>query len=152
MRQADPNESLTLRPFENLLTTSLFTDFQIVCKDRELPVHRAILHTYSPVFATMLQNQMYEVNSNKVIVDDIEGSVMAKMLLFIYAGKVELRREVDKKLLYAADKYEVNDLKKILVDSMCLNLNMKNVFEILDLAGRYDEDKLLRNCITLIRL
>ena len=53
---------------------------------------------------------MREAKTGVVVVQDIEGKTMEKLLEFIYTGKIE---EIDnqlERLLYAADKYEVQDL------------------------------------------
>ena len=53
---------------------------------------------------------MSEAKTGVVVLQDIEGKTMEKMLEFIYTGKIE---EIDnqlERLLYAADKYEVQDL------------------------------------------
>ena len=53
---------------------------------------------------------MREAKTGVVVLQDIEGKTMEKLLEFIYTGKIE---EIDnqlERLLYAADKYEVQDL------------------------------------------
>lgn len=142
-----------LRPFDNLLNSAFFSDFSIVCNDREIPVHRVILYTFSPTFFKMLQDQMTISNSNKVIIDDIDGKVVSKILQYIYTGQLETLQGVnDKELLYGADKFEITNLKKKIINSISLQLNMKNVFETLQLADRYNEEVLMRNCIVLIKM
>ena len=53
---------------------------------------------------------MREAKTGVVVVQDIEGKTMEKLLEFIYTGKIEEMDDQLERLLYAADKYEVQDL------------------------------------------
>lgn len=71
---------------------------------------------------------------------------------YIYSGKTDKLRGTDEKvLLDACDKFQIKDLKKEIIDSMSAQINMKNVFETLELASNYDEDILLKNCVVFIK-
>ena len=53
---------------------------------------------------------MREAKTGVVVLQDIEGKTMEKLLEFIYTGKIEEMDDQLERLLYAADKYEVQDL------------------------------------------
>ena len=58
----------------------------------------------------MLTSDMREAKTGVVVSQDIEGKTMEKLLEFIYTGKIEDIDNQLERLLYAADKYEVQDL------------------------------------------
>ena len=58
----------------------------------------------------MLTSDMREAKTSVVVLQDIEGKTMEKLLEFIYTGKIEDMDNQLERLLYAADKYEVQDL------------------------------------------
>ena len=58
----------------------------------------------------MLTSDMREAKTGVVVLQDIEGKTMEKLLEFIYTGKIEEMGDQLERLLYAADKYEVQDL------------------------------------------
>ena len=58
----------------------------------------------------MLISDMREAKTGVVVLQDIEGKTMEKLLEFIYTGKIEEMDDQLERLLYAADKYEVQDL------------------------------------------
>lgn len=145
-------EILPPMPYQHLFNSSSHSDFKIICNDREIPSHQTVLYISSPVFAAMFEAEMAEVYTNQLNITDIDGKVVTEMLRFMYHGKVENIHELAKDLLYAAEKYELNELKKKCIDSLSLHVNMKNVFNLLTLADRFKSDILLRNCIGFIKL
>jgi hypothetical protein len=139
-------------PYQHLFNSSSHSDFKIICEDRVIPVHQAVLYLSSPVFAAMFEAEMNEVITNELKITEIEGKVVMEMLRFIYNGTIKNIHEIAKDLLYAAEKYELEGLKKKCIDSLSLHINLKNVFHILSLADRFGSDVLLKNCIGLIRI
>ena len=58
----------------------------------------------------MLTSDMREAKTGVVVLQDIEGKTMEKLLEFIYTGEIGEMDDQLERLLYAADKYEVQDL------------------------------------------
>lgn len=129
-----------------------FSDFKIICNDREIPAHRNVLKLMSPVFEAMLNSGMEESQKGEVTIDDIEGNVVFEMVRFMYTGEVENVKDYVKDLLDAAEKYGIEKLKEKCLESLSLYLNMKNVAETLTLADRYNADILIQNCVGLIKM
>jgi speckle-type POZ protein len=99
----------------------------------------------------MLESEMEEARTNEAKIDDIDGVVVMEMIRFMYTGEVQNMKDHVKELLYAAEKYELMELKKKCVESMSVYLNMKNVYETLTLADRFNADILLDNCVGLLK-
>lgn len=98
----------------------------------------------------MLQSKMID---NKVKIEDVKGDIFMKMLQYIYTGEYHTLPEIEEReLLSAAVKYKVYDLKKKIIESISVCLSVNNVFDIINLASRCNEDILFENCINFIRM
>ena len=58
----------------------------------------------------MLKADMEEAKTGVVDVVDVEEKTMEKVVEFIYSGEIEDMDDQLEKLLYAADKYEIQGL------------------------------------------
>ena len=53
---------------------------------RGFAAHRLVLASASPVFAKMLQCEMKEAQTRKILIEDVLPEVVAKALRFMYTG------------------------------------------------------------------
>lgn len=116
-----------------------FTDFEIVCEDRNLRCHRVVLAARSPVFRAMLLNDMEESSSAKVQPRDFTSQTMSLLLRFLYTGHLEPDL-VDKNaeaVFKAADYYEVTNLKQLCEAALMRKVTVGNMLEFLVLADMY---------------
>lgn len=142
-----------IRRYEDLYYTGEFSDFTIICSDdEEFPVHRCILSVNSDVLKTMMQSQMQESIENKLKVNDIDGLVMHKILLFMYTQEIDDINEHLEGLLYGAEKYQIQRLKDLCIDDMFENLNAGNAVEYFMLASLYDAERLKQLCLMYIQM
>lgn len=133
--------------------TKLLSDFTIICSDGiEIPVHRLILANFSPVLDAMFRSDMIETNNSVVKIEDMDGETMVEILRFIYTQDVKNLMELAPKILYGAEKYELDKLKKLCAASMIENLCIGNAVEYFLLADRHNIQDLLKCCINFIRL
>lgn len=97
---------------ENLFQTKEHCDIMVSDGKSKISAHKAILCARSPVFNIMFQQDMLENKNNEVVIDDIDFETLHDFLSFLYSGKVEkLSFNSAMSLYYAADKYEVQDLR-----------------------------------------
>merc|ERR1711990_183898 len=115
-----------------------FTDFEIVCEDRNLQCHKVVLAARSPVFRAMLLNDMEESTRARVEPKEFNSQTMSMLLKFLYTGSIE-QELLDKNaeaVFKAADYYEVTGLKKICEKKRQWKERLKEsghlVFEILE--------------------
>ena len=87
-----------------------------------------------------------------VKIGDINGETMTEILRFIYTTEVNNIKELAVKLLYGAEKYELNNLKKLCVTSMIENLSVENSLEYFILADKYNSNALLFRSAVFIKL
>ena len=120
---------------ENIFDAGKFTDVTIVCPGgTEFQCHKAILAGRSTVFEAMFTHEMKERRDNKVDIQDTDADTLREMLVYIYSNRVRNLEGKAAKLLVAAEKYNLRELKQICEDKLCLSLNEDNMLDLLILA------------------
>ena len=119
-----------------ILRDEKFPDVTIVCQGEEFPCHKAILAGRSSVFEAMFSHNMKEKMENKVVVEDIDADTLDGLLCFIYCGSTTSGKSA--KLLVAAEKYNLMDLKKLCEENLCVNITVENVLDRLELADLHN--------------
>ncbi|XP_065203933.1 speckle-type POZ protein-like [Planococcus citri] len=117
-----------------------FTDFTISVQGKDYPVHKIILASCSDYFAKMFKSGMKETAENRVEITDVDEVVMGKILSFIYTGKCE-NASTDNSvydLIAAADKYDLDHLKKLCEDSVYKSLSVESALNVLILADQFN--------------
>lgn len=122
------------------------TDFELLTSDHVIiKAHKAILAAHSPVFCTMLQTDMEEAKTGKVNIPDFDSKNMKELLRFIYCNEVENLTEIDRSLIFAAEKYQIEELKKVCIQSIIKSLTVENVIEALKMSELITKSELLLN-------
>lgn len=105
----------------------------------------------SPIFYGMLTADMKESRSNVVKVPE-DSIVMKEVLRFIYTGDdAENLSSIANELVFAAEKYQLEDLKQMCFASIINTLSTENVLQALlatDLLTK--SEKLKSKCIEMI--
>lgn len=99
----------------------------------------------------MLNSQITERKSNELYIEDVNGDTLKEMLRFIYAGKVENLEFVASDLLYAAEKYNLPELKSICADYLIEQLSAKTVFDDIILAEECKDEDLMEKCLEFMK-
>jgi len=84
-------------------------DFTIQCGGAALRAHRCILEAASPTFAAMFSNQMLEVQTSVLKIEDADEIDVESFLHFMYTGELESSAN-DCAVLRIADKYGMDSL------------------------------------------
>ncbi|GBM04997.1 Protein roadkill [Araneus ventricosus] len=120
-----------------------FCDVTLKAGDKEFGAHKNILSIRSPVFDSMFQNDMLEINTGVVNIPDVDAEILNMMLEYIYSDKFEdLRMENAMKLYQAADKYQILSLKDKCSSLLKSTLTTSNVFCVLAFADDHHDGKL----------
>ncbi|KAG8432286.1 hypothetical protein GDO86_016795 [Hymenochirus boettgeri] len=127
-----------------------FTDCSLFVEGREFRAHKSILAARSPVFSAMFEHPMQESRKNRVYIHDVDPDVFKEMMRFIYTGKVSHLDNIADKLLAAADKYALERLKVMCEESLCNNLTVENVADVLILADLHSAEQLKAQAIDFI--
>ncbi|CAL1267983.1 unnamed protein product [Larinioides sclopetarius] len=128
--------------FECLLKSNgaFFSDVNINCGTVSFQAHKSILCARSPVFAAMFTTKMKENQDNKVDITDLSPQIFKTLLTYIYSGKTgELSVQSAGELLFAADKYQLQDLKRVCCDYLKSYVSFENVLKTLVLGELHDK-------------
>ena len=88
-----------------LMSSSKYSDVDLVVDGREFKAHKLILQIRSPVFEAMFKYDTEESKNNRVVIDDIHPKVFKEFLKFLYTGdKYSLDMDYSDDLLVAAEK------------------------------------------------
>jgi hypothetical protein len=129
-----------------------FSDFTLLTSDQEpIYVHKNILSIRSPVFSAMVNSKMLEGISSQAMITDISSKAVKELIRFIYCGRVDNIDDVAEDLLYAADKYNLEDLKPLCACALAMKLDKSNVLESYIMAELHDLYNLKKDCQNLIR-
>ena len=64
-----------MKNYEMMYGDTKWSDFKIICKGRELSVHRFVLIAQCPMFSAMLEPHTKEAQTGQVEFEDIEYEV-----------------------------------------------------------------------------
>ena len=137
------------RDFESLLLNPMNADVIFLVENSRVFAHKIILAIRSPVFATIFQNDMKKRKTNEMKIVDMSSAVLCELLRFIYTGSYQCEK-LSEGLLYAANRYDLKDLKQICEDEMCKKLTVCNVVRLLIMSGLHQAKKLKRAAIFFI--
>jgi len=143
---------------EKLISSQELSDVQILCGDKLFHCHQVILSARSPVFRVMFQADMAEKKTKKVEVTDFHPDIVSELLTFIYTGQTPklTKRQTSKddtyalRLLQAAEKYQLDQLKSICVEMLCNNVDAKNCLHYLVTGYLYEGVDLKKSSLHFI--
>jgi len=136
----------------SLLLSSKNTDITFCFDDAKMAAHKVILSARAPYFANMFESGMVEVSSGEVHIKDVEPSVFAGVLHYLYSGVPPNNlAEIAMGLLVAADKYGLDDLKSLCEANVCDHLQANNVVDALIVADRTNCPNLRDKAKVLLR-
>jgi len=136
--------------FNFLLESGQFSDVTIKCEGVTISCHKVILGARSPVFNAMFIHNMTENQKKEIDILDLDIETVRDMLKYMYAGKIENLNTRSPRLLEAADKYQLSELKEICEEVLCLSLNVDTCLECLVLADLHNAKELKEACVKFV--
>ena len=125
-------------------------DVTITCGDESFECSKFMLMARSNVFKLMFQSNMQESQTNNVNIEDLKPPVVAEMLHYIHTGKAPKIDDYAQELLAAADRYQLDDLKRTCEENLISTLTVENMFDILILSYLVSADKLRKDVIKYV--
>jgi speckle-type POZ protein len=122
-----------IKDFADLFLNQTNCDVHFRLQGVVMGAHVVILTARSSVFAAMFQCDMEESKTKKVVIEDIEPEVFRQLLHYLYTGTCPFleMKSITRDLYVAADKYDIETLKKECVDILLAQLEMKNSIAML---------------------
>ena len=129
-----------LQNLKSLLEDEESSDVLLKVEDRVFRAHKNILKVRSPVFACMFKPHTIESSTGVVNIPDCSTAAFEIFLLYLYTGKADsITSDNVCNLYYAADKYQIDDLKAECVRFMTRNLSVDNFCEVITLSLQHSE-------------
>ncbi|XP_043479841.1 speckle-type POZ protein-like [Leptopilina heterotoma] len=135
---------------KKFLDNEEFKDVTFNVEDKKFTAHKIILASRSPVFAAMFKNKMKEELTSVAEINDIKPEIFQQMLNFIYTDRVENLEESAVELIDVAEKYQLENLKSMCINSLNDNLSLTTVSKTLGAAQLYSIELLKNKCFYFI--
>ena len=144
------------RHFGSLLSGAVGADVTFEVAGEMFAAHRCVLAARSSVFMAELFGPMKEKAMNCIEIQDMEARVFEAMLHFIYTDTMpDIDHEdafvITQHLLVAADRYDLERLKLICEDKLCMCIDTSTVATTLALAERHGCQGLKKVCFELLK-
>ncbi|KAI9562787.1 hypothetical protein GHT06_010242 [Daphnia sinensis] len=133
------------RRMTELLVQQTRCDVQFIFESgHRIGGHFTILSASSPVFEAMFTNDMVEAKTGQVFIADIEADIFKELLHYIYAGHTStpLTEPTAQSLYVAAEKYDIQDLRKECVDFLLFHIQLNNAIRLLIWAYIHSIDEI----------
>ncbi|XP_014227701.1 kelch-like protein 13 [Trichogramma pretiosum] len=121
--------------------------------EKEIPAHKIMLATASPVFKAMFNHDMLEKQSQIIDMIDVSYEAAVEMLRYIYTGDVgNDENSLTTELLAVSDKYQLDDLKYRCEKILSFQLSSYvNAVEMLKISDTYRGKYLKKKSVDFIR-
>ncbi|XBH76955.1 hypothetical protein VPH35_103506 [Triticum aestivum] len=136
----------------DLLKRGLKADLTVkIGSSKSFKVHACVLSARSPVFRAQLCGSMMESRQSSICIEGMDDKVFEALLHYMYKDSLpafmeettEEATNMARHLLVAADRYAVERLKLMCESKLGKELDVKTVGFTLDLAERYNCQRLL---------
>ncbi|KAG6491429.1 BTB/POZ domain-containing protein At1g21780-like [Zingiber officinale] len=143
----DYTSKITLCSISRMFQESIHTDVTIETLDGSLKAHKAVLASSSPVFKQIFLDDLEEKQSSTIKIEDMSTDACSALLEYMY-GTIKQDNFLKHRLplLAAADKYNLQDLRKCCEEMLMEDIDSSNVFERLQEAWKYKLNDLVEDC------
>lgn len=103
----------------------------IQVQHKKFNCHKWILEARSPVFSAMMKDNVKEKANSVITVKDADPTTFEQFLLYLYSGDKDYLSWANVTDLYKlANKYAVEDMKKLCMDHIRENITVENFCEL----------------------
>ena len=112
-----------------------FTDWTLISEKEELPCHRVLLASQSPVFDRMFQQSGFQENKTcKTEINDISLRTLKALIRYLYTETLDMVNDDLQALFACADKYNIMELSSACENLLVQKLTPSNALELFLLA------------------
>jgi BTB/POZ domain len=136
-----------------MLREGLFSDLEILTKDNQtIKAHKNILAARSPKFFEILTADKKNDKIPSVVNAEFDSKTVMEVLNFIYCAKVDNLEAYSYSLIFAAERYQLDELKNICMLSIINRITPKNLLDCFLIAHHISGcDELFSRCIELCK-
>ncbi|XP_015903519.1 uncharacterized protein [Parasteatoda tepidariorum] len=157
-KQDDSSPSLKASPLtlqkdlKKMLLNDKHSDVKLKTRDKIIAAHKCLLSARSPVFATMFDQDMLETQTGVVNIPDVESDTLQSFLEFLYTDTIT-NTDYEKllKLMFVAEKYQVDYLMKRCSLILMSKLSLENVCEVVSVSDMVNQSNLKLCAINFIK-
>lgn len=137
---------------KKMLEEGLFTDLIVESSDNiQFKAHKSILCSRSEYFKRMFLTEMKENTTGVWKINDLNSLEVKEFLNFIYCGELNNISWIEMELYVAAERYDLEELKVLCLNSMYKSLCPNNVIKFVVFASYFTDLTIFYyNCIELI--
>ena len=118
-------------------------DFLFKVDGEDIHAHRLILENRSPVFAAMLSHDTKENQTGEVSIKDMDVIALEAILLYLYSGETKVLTSNNVYRIYAAaDRYDIQDVKKMCSKYIIQNLSVESVCDVIKFAEMHHDEQM----------
>ncbi|GBL99061.1 TD and POZ domain-containing protein 2 [Araneus ventricosus] len=132
-----------INDLKTMFNNPVDSDFTLQVGNEIIHSHKSLLRARSAYFKRMFEIEMKESAENSVSISDVSHPTMQKLVEFLYTGDftgtLEDNIQQISDLYYAADKYEVRDLRALCADKLVSTATADSICQILQLAQRHND-------------
>ncbi|XP_065219681.1 speckle-type POZ protein-like [Planococcus citri] len=140
--RSEENKTASLGGIEKLFLNDKFSDVTLCVNKQKYPAHKSVLAARCPYFWKMFEADLTENNSDSIELKEIDEVVFREVLHFIYTGNAQELETMVPELLEAADKFGIDELKRICEEELFGALSTETAGDILILADRFNAENL----------
>ena len=132
-----------------MFDNELMSDVSFTCGEsrRIFHAHKYVLATSSAVFFAMFYGDLAQ-KELPIRIEDTDDESFERFLRFLYTDDCEITAENAIGVMYLAKKYLIPSLTEKCVSKV--NINPRNVFQVLEQAIQFDEKKLEEKCWDIV--
>jgi len=132
-------------------------DVDLICRGKQIPCHKFLLVSQSPVFKAMFENDSMESQDNVVNIVDSTPTALKTFVRFLYSGNLlpgRLARDINHLfgVMNLANKYQVEILMDSCIDALMDIMNEDNVLKIMTVLDKVNaEDNVIEMVINFMK-
>jgi len=149
-RRIDDSAKL-VKDVASFYNSTELSDFLIKAGSKDIYCHKFILSSRSAVFQRMFRNKMVENLESSMTISDFDPCIVESMVKYMYSAEVDNLEEEADRLLVAADKYDLEELKELCEVTLTQNLNLENAVDLLLHADIYNAKMLKEAALKFVK-
>ena len=125
------------------------SDITFIVEGQPVYAHK-ILCMRCPYFHAMLSGTMVESRASEIELQDVRHKIFVVLLEYLYTDQCDVPLEIAMELFQAADRFQVDRLKKICEAKMLASIEVENAASIFHAADVHNAKSLREKCLNFI--